>query len=462
MPENYILLHNIKGFILSRCNRHISWKKGAEYMNIINSAYHYYLSAYGTSSVSRYDTHKKSELRSVCNNIVKINKESPLYKFQRDKRVPSFLIDIKENARQVKNVISSLSDHGDGLANAFQKKVAYTSDEGIVSAEYVGGPEDDAASYDFDIEVRQLAAPQSNLGNFLESRSLDFAPGDYAFDLDTTTNSFEFQYTVTEEDTNRSLQEKLARLFNGSGVGLTAEVLTDEKGRSALKLTSRQTGLSENESALFSIHPKASTGSIDAMETLGIHQITSPAQNASFLFDGMERSAYSNTFTLDKRFEVTLHGISPEDSPARIGFKTSIDAVADNLQKLVDSYNNFIETGERYADGRQGNRLLRDLRGVSFSHQEDLESIGMLVQDNGSISINRDLLSDTIESKNADDVFSVLDSFKSALSYKANNASINPIQYVDKTIVTYKKPGQNFPSPYHSSLYSGIMLDHFC
>lgn len=91
-------------------------------MNIINSAYHYYLSAYGTSSVSRYDTHKKSELRSVCNNIVKINKESPLYKFQRDKRVPSFLIDIKENARQVKNVISSLSDHGDGLANAFQKK----------------------------------------------------------------------------------------------------------------------------------------------------------------------------------------------------------------------------------------------------------------------------------------------------------------------------------------------------
>lgn len=48
-------------------------------MAAIDSAYHYYLSTYG-NSVSRYDTHKKSELRKVYNQIVKANKESPLYK----------------------------------------------------------------------------------------------------------------------------------------------------------------------------------------------------------------------------------------------------------------------------------------------------------------------------------------------------------------------------------------------
>ena len=431
-------------------------------MAFIDSAYHYYLRVYGNSATSRYDTHKKSELRSVCNNIQKINKESPLYKIRNDRQVPMFLIDIKEHARQIKNIVSSLSDSGEGLKNAFQKKVAISSDEDIVTASYIGGSSDEDISQNFDIEVRSLAAPQTNLGNFLDSSDLDFPPGDYSFDLATTTNSYEFQYTVNPEDTNRSIQEKLARLFNSSGVGLTAEVMTDEKGRSALKLTSKQPGLSENETAFFDIKPKATLDSIDSMNTLGIHQITSPAQNSSFVFNGEEHSAYTNTFTFNKVFELTLHGISPEDTPAQIGFKTSVDAVADNLQELVDAYNGFIETGEHYSDGPLGNRLLHDLRNISFSHRHDLESIGMLVEENGAISIDRDLLSETIDTDELNGVFSVLDSFKSSLSARANNVSIDPIQYVNKTIVTYKKPGENFPSPYHSSLYSGMMLDRFC
>lgn len=429
-------------------------------MVFIDSAYHYYLSVYGNSATSRYDTHKKSELRSVCNNIRKVNKDSPLYKLQNNKSIPRFLIDIKENARRVQNVVASLSDHGEGLESAFQKKVAVSSDEDIVSASYIGRDDDD--SQQFDIEVRQLAAPQVNFGNFLESRNLDFAVGDYAFDLVTTANSYEFQFAVNPGDTNRSVQEKLSRLVNASGVGLSAEVVTDEKNRSALKLISKQTGLSENQDALFDIKPKASGNSINAMEMLGIHEITSPAQNASFILNGREHSAYSNTFTVNNAFELNLNGISPEDKPSRIGFKTSVDAVADNLEELVGAYNGFIETGERYADSPQGGRLLWDLRAVSYSYKNNLESIGMLVRDNGSISIDRDILEDAVETDDISETFSVLNSFKNSLSARASRASIDPIKYVDKIIVAYKKPGQNFMSPYQTSLYSGMMLDRFC
>ena len=45
-------------------------------MAAIDSAYQYYLSTYGNSTVSRYDTHKKSQLRDTYNKIVKTNKES--------------------------------------------------------------------------------------------------------------------------------------------------------------------------------------------------------------------------------------------------------------------------------------------------------------------------------------------------------------------------------------------------
>ena len=47
-------------------------------MAAIDSAYQYYLSTYGNSTVSRYDTHKKSQLRDTYNKIVKTNIKNPL------------------------------------------------------------------------------------------------------------------------------------------------------------------------------------------------------------------------------------------------------------------------------------------------------------------------------------------------------------------------------------------------
>lgn len=65
-------------------------------MAVIDSAYQYYLSTYAGSGTSRYDTHKKSQLRAVYNNIVKVNKDSPLYKINFTRDTGRFAIDIKE------------------------------------------------------------------------------------------------------------------------------------------------------------------------------------------------------------------------------------------------------------------------------------------------------------------------------------------------------------------------------
>ena len=54
-------------------------------MAAIDTVYHYYLSTYANSTVSRYDSHKKSELRDIYNRMVKTNKESPLYKIKGNK-----------------------------------------------------------------------------------------------------------------------------------------------------------------------------------------------------------------------------------------------------------------------------------------------------------------------------------------------------------------------------------------
>ena len=76
----------------------------------IDSVYDYYISTYANKEVSRYDTHKKSELRRVYNSIVKANKESPLYKISNMEEAKKFAIDIKEGTKSIQNVVAALSD----------------------------------------------------------------------------------------------------------------------------------------------------------------------------------------------------------------------------------------------------------------------------------------------------------------------------------------------------------------
>ena len=59
----------------------------------------------------------------------------------------------------------------------------------------------------------------------------------------------------------------------------------------------------------------------------------------------------------------------------------------------------------------------------------------------------------------AEGAFEVLNRFKEALGVRANKASIDPMNYVDKVVVAYKNPGKSFGAPYISSMYSGMMMD---
>ena len=100
-------------------------------------AYAYYLSTYSNIRPTRYDSHKKSDLRKIYNHMVKTNKESPLYKLSNHDAVTKYAIDIKENAKSIQNVVASLSDSYGDFSDSFRKKVAVSSDEASVSVKYI-------------------------------------------------------------------------------------------------------------------------------------------------------------------------------------------------------------------------------------------------------------------------------------------------------------------------------------
>lgn len=438
--------------------------------NVMSVAYSQLNAMYGISmgTSNKYDSHKKSELRSTYNSIVKSNKESPLYKISEGANVKRFAIDIKEQAHTIKNVVASLSENGEGIESAFEKRIATSNDPDVVTAEYVGSDDSVISPQNagFSLEVQQLATPQINTGHFLRRAGHDFKPGSYGFDLNTNTTSYEFQFNVNDDDTNEEVLNKLRKLINNANIGLQAELISDDRGTSkALQIESRQTGLSDGESRLFDIIPHGSKGSQDAMKLLGIDTISSPAENSSFLLNGTRHSSYSNTFTVNNMFSVTLNGVSQPGQAVSVGFKPSADAVADNIETLVASYNGIVNTANKYADAQESSgNLLRDVSKIAEQFSTDFSEIGLTVEEDSSLAVDRQALTDAISNGDVSRTFDVLNKFRDALGRKADQASINPMNYVSKVIVAYKHPNpdKNFATPYISSMYSGMMVDRFC
>ena len=100
---------------------------------------------------------------------------------------------------------------------------------------------------------------------------------------------------------------------------------------------------------------------------------------------------------------------------------------------------------------------------TAFAFQNSLESMGLLVDDTGELTIDKALLTESVSEDNAEEHLSVLNDFKNLLNTKANNASLDPMKYVDKIVVTYKNPVKDhLVTPYITSIYSGMMMDRYC
>lgn len=432
-------------------------------MAAIDSVYQYYLSTYGNEHSSRYDSHKKSDLRKTTNSIAKSNNESPLYKLKdEDGDVKRFAIDIKESARNIKNVIASLSDDsedGEGIESLFRRRVAISDHEELLSVDYIGKDGENEHTESFQMEIRELAAPQVNVGNYLRSNGKNLGDGSYSFDLVTPSNAYEFQFNVSPEDDNRSIQNKLVRLINNANIGLVSEVVDGDRGTSAIRIESKRTGLNEEEDSLFSIRPQLGATSMHALDVLGLNKIESEAHNSVFTLNGKERSSYANTFTINNAFEVNLKAAAP-GTTIHVGFKANADAVADNIERMTNAYNSIIDMADRYeGSGQESGKLISEMGSVAKSFSSDFEKIGLSIDENTRIHVDKEALKEAVTKEDAARSFDTLNKFKDALSAKADKASIDPMNYANKVVVAYKNPGHNFSTPYISSVYSGLMVD---
>jgi flagellar hook-associated protein 2 len=93
---------------------------------------------------------------------------------------------------------------------------------------------------------------------------------------------------------------------------------------------------------------------------------------------------------------------------------------------------------------------------------QPLSEIGIEITEDGSIDLDENMLQDSMADGKISEGLDHMKDFAKALYRKAGQVTLNPMNYVDKTIVAYKNPGKNFASPYITSAYSGMMFNSYC
>lgn len=430
---------------------------------MINSVYNYYAAQYGHREYSKYDTHSKAQLKSTFGRLQKINSQTPSYKIDFSDAALKYAIDLKENARELSQIADELSD--ESTDSITYKRSATSSSPQVIDAEYIG----DSCVQDYEpleVTVSQLACPQTNTGNFLQPNSKPFAAGEYSFDLQVQDLTYQFEFGVNATDTVTDTQQKIARLINQADIGLNAQLLTDGLGNSAISITSDATGIRGISPTIFHIQSQNSSDASDSntelVSTLGLDRVTQYPANAVYSVNGTTATSVSNEVTIDNNYVLTFFDTTGK-APVTISMNTDTDAIADSIGELIGGYNNLISVTANDANEHfEGNeKLKKDFAGIAKSYNHLLNENGLSVTDNGKIAVDRDAIISAADNGTLGDIFSGLNAFKQAVQKKAEDISLNPMDYVNNKIIAYKNPLRPTNDPYNLSAYTGMIFDGY-
>ena len=420
----------------------------------LNNVYNYYSTQIlqPRNNQKSNSSHKKDDLKSVYQNMVKQNKDSPLYKFTFSDHIQAYAIGIKEAAMALEAESDSLSG---GDNNSLSEMKAVSSNEKGAYARL----RDDASEElpeDLTLQVNSLAKGQTNVGYYLPSGELSINPGSYSFGIAVNDNEYTFHMNIHDNDTNIEIQRNLASAINDNDIGIRASVRSNRMdGTSALVLRSEDVGKPENGDVIFRFDESYLENDISSV--LGVQQIETAPSNAEFYINDTLHTSVSNRISLNHSMDIDL--LSTNDEPIHIGYVPDEDKLSDKITDFLNSYNALVDLAKN-EDQHGANRLYRDITNVANRHADELKAAGLNIDDNGHLikTDEDELFSSTRIQTLFNDKIS---DFKKDLEKATGKMTLNPLDYVDKVVVTYPNTTGTYPNPYNPSKYSGLLFNDY-
>lgn len=419
--------------------------------------YNYMLESYPIKREVMYPAHKKSELKKVYNSIVNLSKKSPLYKINLTKENQEYTIGIKETALYLKARLEEMSDPE---KSGFQSKSAIVSDEDVVSAKLIG-EDTEGLPETMSFRVDNLASVQINLGKDLYDDSRGLAPGAYPFYARTPSGSYKLTFVQEERDENGNVMRKLVNFINHDLPGVNASIeKSGSSDYSRIVLISEQAGKNGEPAMTFSDEDY-----YGIVEYFGLDRVEKQSQSAEFSINDDRHTTSTNTFQLENRLQITLRSITEKPATVKIGPDSK--KILSAVETVLDTYNGLVRIAQnRTADTREhyrASKLIGEMKGLEKMYEEELTACGIKADENGFLSLNDSLAVQAAEDGGMESLFTRENGFIKRLIEKSESIAINPMEYLDKTVVTYpNSENKTFHNPYVTSMYSGLFFSSYC
>ncbi|MBM7556099.1 flagellar filament capping protein FliD [Halanaerobacter jeridensis] len=411
--------------------------------NNINS-YNFYSSLVNYSNLSTRTQNVNNSLTDISSIYTNSLDTDYLDNFQ------SQLSDLSTEAE------SLITEEADSVLNTteesdsvFSERIASSSNTDVLTASADTG----ATTTEYEVQVNQLAQAQVN-----ESASFDsdvassFTTGDNTIQLSQGGQSEEININVLSSDTNSDVLNKLEDEINNSELDLSADIVTNDDGTQQLQVESNATGTSDK----FAI----SDVSGDLATQTNLDNTVQAAQDAEYEVNGESQVSTSNQLEIDNgqlSFDLQSTGSST------ITVSPDNESVTEAAQSFVDQFNDTIGFLRDNIQQSNSLELAQNLTSITESSASDLDAIGIESRIDGTLSLNEEEFSQSLE-ENYDEVKETLGSVTGVASQvndQVENTLSGPISEYSQLseYSLYNQSGQSiFP---FSSMYSGALFDSY-
>lgn len=417
------------------------------------NVYNFYHMAMPRVAVTKFDSHKKSELKSLYQNMVKLNQKKPYYKLSLSNATQSYVIGIKEAAMELKTSSAFLSEDSDPDK---QKMAVSSNAPSNISVRLLTEDCSNLPS-ELELQVDRLASVQKNQGDFVSSEAFHTQPGTHYITIAKSGGEYQFELDTHPGESNLRVQRRLAASINSNNIGIRATVL--EAGMdSALQLESRSSGLGDMEDGLqFAINSETDS---DLIEYFGLNHVTEYPADAEFRLNGEPQTSASNYISVNNGIGIEL--LKTTETPTTVRLSQDHTAILEDVDDFVSYYNHLIDLAHDTKGNPNGSKkLLNEILRVTRRFHDSLEASGLSISEEGYLKQDEALLVQSTENGQFQELFHQLSDFNHAIHEATDKITLNPMEYVDKTIISYPNTKRNFPNPYMPSIYSGMLFNQY-
>lgn len=423
-------------------------------------AYNYLMGSFPVKRELMYPANKRSELRRVYNNIVDLSKHLPYYKINLSQGNQEYAFGVKESALEMKEKLKEIQNSQDSI---FQNKSVSVSNESILSASLISQDTDNLPDT-IQIRVDSLAGVQVNKGKDLLYDSYAFPQGKYNFNVTINQDTYPLTYIQKDRITNRESMQDIADFMNQSVPGITASVEAGEdKDYVNIAIAADMTERYGEKNFSFEDNEDFKVGLVDFF---GLNRVQKAPEYARFELNGMDKKTATNTFTLENTLHITL--LKTSDQPATLSITPDSEKILPMVDSVLSIYNHLLGlANDRTMNQKEhysASKLIREMKNLSGFYENELSACGIQTMEDGTLKMDDSLAVQAAEDGGMESLFQRENGFIARLMDKADSIAINPMEYLEKTIVFYPDNNEKnmYRNPYVTSMYSGLFFNSYC